>query len=1461
VRIVNFRLVAILMLATALISGAAYGIHGYQVTRKADVLLREAGFAKERGEWGQAIDYLDRYIQLVREKDVARLADLGHLQADRGRMNPAYRTLENVLRRDPSRDDDRRRLVEIALAIRRYPDALHHLEILLQQSPDDVALLPLKSQALVGMKEYAAAAEPLQKAIEKGCENLEVYAQLATLLQGRLKAPMQALEVLNQMVDEHVAAPRAYVIRGEFLMKHRNAMLAGELAKSQTTDDGTADTSAAETAPETTPDEKEPNERKPLDPKADPLEAALADARHALELAPDDEVVIAFGVRCLLANDKQEEAGELARRGLTLYRENASMYAALADVELKARRREEAVSWLSRGLEAVPDDHDLLWNISNLLIEENQIASAEKYLEMLRTTGYAKSSIAYLEARILVQQGDWFEASRRLEAIRAALAEWPDISKQADLLLGQCYEQLGRIDLELTALRRAAAVDSHWIPARLGIANGLLANGQIDEALNEYRQIAVLPGAPASVLAQLIRLEILMNLRLKPSEQIWDHASQLLDRLAEIDPEAPAVPILRAEILVARGEDEEARELLTAARDESPKTLEFWLELAALAERDDDATRAAELLDEAKAAIGDSVTIRLTQARQLVNRRGMDAREAIRELAKGIEAFTENERIALASGLAGIALAVRDYDETERLCLAIAREQPTNLRVRVLLFDLALIAEKSEAMERALDEVQKIEHSGPLWHYGEAVRLTILARQDKKPELYARAREHLSSARIARPAWSRIPQLLGVINDAQGAEEEAISNFKEAITLGTRDPNVVSRLIGLLYQRRRFSDADLMIRRLQEQQTPFSNQMMQLATDISLKLNDNERALNLAMKAAGTSKDPADHIWVGRVLSALGQAAEAEKNFRQAIVLDETSAAAWVALIQHLGRTVQTEKIETALAEAERKIKSEEVPLAIAEALESIGRFEDAEARYKALLAAAPDEIAVNRRLADFYFRQRKYADAEPLLTRMLESKAALTDEDRLRFRRNLAVALLARNDPTSRKQAEKLIDENLALNPKSVIDQRTKAMLLALLPDRASRLAAVESLEKTLSDQFAATDEGKAEARFVLASLYVDLKDVSKATSHLRKLMASNGDELRYLTFYVRYLVELNEIAEAELWQHQLQKLFPQKFTTLELATDIACAREQYEDILRSIDSYLSNLRGSEAERQDRSRRAASLLEVRAERLKRTAGEKPDRAAAAQEWAPRFLARAETLYRALTENAPQTSLALATFLGRNGRHAESLELLEKEAPTARPEEIAAVVLTLLTSSVATKEDRLRAEQVLDQALNQHHRPLVLLLAYADLQNWREKYDDAERLYREVLDKDNQNAAALNNLALLLALRGRGNPESMRLIEKALQLVGEHPSLLDSRATINLTLGQPQKAEVDLARVLEKRPTAAAYFRQAQVELRLGKREPAREALGKALTLGLKAEDLHPLERPGFRQLEAELRQ
>jgi predicted Zn-dependent protease len=128
-----------------------------------------------------------------------------------------------------------------------------------------------------------------------------------------------------------------------------------------------------------------------------------------------------------------------------------------------------------------------------------------------------------------------------------------------------------------------------------------------------------------------------------------------------------------------------------------------------------------------------------------------------------------------------------------------------------------------------------------------------------------------------------------------------------------------------------------------------------------------------------------------------------------------------------------------------------------------------------------------------------------------------------------------------------------------------------------------------------------------------------------------------------------------------------------------------------------------------------------------------------------------------------------------------------------------------------------------------------------------------------VVDQPKPEPTALNNLAWLLAFRGKKLGEALELVNRAMAAVGPNPSVLDTRAVVELRAGQIDKALQDLQTAVTQAPSPARYFHLAQVYLALKKRDEAGQALHKAESLGLKKEGLHPLERDSYEQVRSEL--
>jgi tetratricopeptide (TPR) repeat protein len=227
----------------------------------------------------------------------------------------------------------------------------------------------------------------------------------------------------------------------------------------------------------------------------------------------------------------------------------------------------------------------------------------------------------------------------------------------------------------------------------------------------------------------------------------------------------------------------------------------------------------------------------------------------------------------------------------------------------------------------------------------------------------------------------------------------------------------------------------------------------------------------------------------------------------------------------------------------------------------------------------------------------------------------------------------------------------------------------------------------------------------------------------------------------------------------------------------------------------------------------------------------------------------------------PENVLVLAEYLGRQQRLPEALDVCEKAWRTCSPEAVAAVSVVLLHAAPAGDHHRRRVERWLETGINQNPEEPALRLCLANLRELQERYDEAERLYRQILERDGRNAVALNNLAWLLAFQDGKGAEALELIHRAIDSVGPAPALRDTRAVVQVALGRSEPAVQDLEEAIAAAATAPRWFHLAQAHRLAGNRDAAVTAFRQAEAAGLKAARLHPLERNAYQKLLADLRE
>ncbi|MEI8375716.1 MAG: tetratricopeptide repeat protein, partial [Planctomycetota bacterium] len=1150
----NVKRVIILLVVVLALIGSGYGLHGYQIQRNASAFknLAEAAWHDDPRRISDAVALMKSYL-VLKPRDYEAMEELGFWYADCGYFPSASATLEEllkVLEKQESPDlpriqKVRRKLIEAALAQGRCGDAVPHLKVLNVELPDDVDVWNLLGKCQVTLGREEEAIKSFTTAIGLKPDRVDIYYNKAMVLRFPPVLNVDAAEkCMAQMIAQKDNAKSA-------VAHHIYGMWLTELGK---------------------------------------FDEALKQAKATLALDKDHPGGLYLAGQSELALRNFSKAQDYARQGMKVAPQDFAMYVLMADILIHNDQRDKAVEILKTGIkinEAKSSKAQLLWHLANIYLDSRGSTDAKSIAEALdcmrRMRDYKVSPIqlAFLDARVLYANDDWKAAREKFEKVRPQMTDSASLMKSLDYWIGYCYLQQGNPDQAMAAFRRSLSFDKFFFKARDSIAQIFSANGQLQNAAEEYR-LAVI-GSPGNTEARLAfaRTLVLLNIRRSPAEQNWDEVQRVLQQAENLSPNDGQIKLLIAEMLLARGQAQQAGDLLESLQESSPKGVLFWIARANLAARRGEAEQAKKILAEAQSKLGDLVSLRLAQAPILLRELGSQAGIEIDKLAENVKAFSPAEKTSLWSGLANNLLEIKEYDRAKRLCTQIAQLQPHDATIRYRLLELALVthdardpAASRAELDRVLEEIDAIAGRGPLWMYGMAVGLKLaaadgkpvtLATADDKPskltaapqgnleftpkKLLTAAMDYATQAQKLRLAWSRPHVLKGEICRQQGNDEEALQHYMQASLNGDRDLNFIRLLLQMLFERQRYQEAEQVIHRLDSNRTPLTSEIEQKKAEIFTLWGPFDRALDSASSAYNpASEDYRDHIWHGQVLKLLARRAEqeghldklqdiaqsAEKSLRRACQIAPNAPECRVELVQLLVATHQKKEASIAADDAREMIPLNASPLAMGYIHEALGETQKAGQCYEKAVQLKPDLPMAVRLLADFYLRNQDIQRATPLIERLLSGTLQTSESDLVAARRMKAI-LLANEGYSKRKEASELIDRNLASPMASPQDKRLKIQFLLADP-RQVRGPLVHELAVSLVTT--GGSEPDPEDRFQLARLYQARSDWGRCREQMEKLVSGSQGNSRHLAAYVRMLLDQNQLNDAELWLDQLERV-----------------------------------------------------------------------------------------------------------------------------------------------------------------------------------------------------------------------------------------------------------------------------------------------------------------------------------
>ncbi|MDB5311189.1 MAG: hypothetical protein JWO38_5391 [Gemmataceae bacterium] len=1408
-----------LLITAALAAGLAAGwwvLHRYQRSSKLGEYLAQASRAEEDQKPDRAVRLLRAYVLLAPGDADAkvRCAELLGKQASKRARVDALGLYEQVLQQAPDRHEIRQRAAELAFLLGRVDDAFNHLVVLRKALPGDVKVLLLSGQCYEARERYEEAAQVYEEAAQAYGESRKVdprpvaFIRLAVINRDRLMLNRPA--VADKVIEALLRHPHSI----ESLLACVEYHLTGDKAD------------RLEEAAERAQEARQLAAEQLVPDRPDVL---LLSARVALELAAHDPAK-----RAALS----DQARGFLTRGIETSPTVAELYLLLAKAEARAGRLDEAVRVLRQARKQIPAHPKILFDTAQYCTDAGDIPVADEAIGQLRELNYDPVHVDFLAARCLLKQGKRAEGSGILERIRPLLVDDPDRSLplQADLLLAGTYGQAGDVESQVRMYTRAITVAPLDPRPRLGLAEALVALGRVGEAAAEYDRVSQMPNAPAGAWLALARLRVYQNLTRPEGERSWDEVTRLLGRAEQAVPDAAEITLLRAEVLVARGDKAGARKLLAAARDKRPAEGEFWHALAALASHDGDPDGALALLEEAGRRHGDSVDLRLARLRITPYGSGPQAAKVLEQLTDGADRFPEDQRVRLLRAVAGAYWLIDNPAEAGRLWEAVARLRPTDVDVRVMLFDAALGADDEAGMQRVLDEIRRLDRDGMYYKYALAARLVWRAGRGDRSGL-GEARALLTAVGASHPDWSRVPLGLAAIDEIEGDVSRAIDSYKLALQKGDRQPHVIRRLVQLHYEQRRYAEADEVLRGL-EAQAPISGDLTRLAAEVSLRNLDADRALELGRKVVPDgSTDYRERTWLAQLMSAAGRAEEAEKEFGRAIALAPDQAEPVVALVRHHARRKETGKAEAVIRRADGKLAGgDRGVLALAQCYEMIGRRDEAEARYEAAVKASPQDPGVLRGAAQFYQRGGPAGRAEAMLRALLTPAAKAPASDASWARRSLALVLGLRGDDAALGEAFGLLDQNAA--GETADDVRTRAVLLATRPAR--RREAIALLEKAEQLQPPLPDH-----ELFLARLYEADGNWPKARDRMLRLVGLQKDNKRYVAAFADSLIRRGEWSEAEAWIGRLREGDRLGSATVALQVRVWMNRGRVAECIALIREFADAADGDLGDPAARALAAGNLMDGVS-----LAGA-GDRAAAAA---------AEQFYLRHRDHSkkPEAGLPLAEFYGRHDDPDKALAACNQALKGGAPvERVAAVALAAVGSDAARDDHYRQAETWLTQASAVRPESDDIRFRIAALRDLQRRFADSEAAYRQLLTRNPRHLGTLNNLAILLALTGK-TEEAVDLARRAVEAApSPTESLLDTRGLALTAAGRFDEARQSLDAAAAGGGVASTHYHRAVLYHRQMDKPRAVAALKLAKERGLRRSDLHPLERPVYDDLVA----
>ncbi|MHC4628537.1 MAG: tetratricopeptide repeat protein, partial [Planctomycetota bacterium] len=739
---------------------------------RADRGLELGNQAYEEHRWEDAAKHLGSYLA-VEQDDTSALfkyaeAQLNIRPTKRSHVQQAVGAYRTVLRSTGDNSKAARLLTEIYLRIGSFGEAELIARRQIESEPDP-ELHRMLAEALIGQREFKEAAAELKTIVQEHPGEILACEALGQLAEQRVEDFTDAPATwFDRAVENNPSSALAYVVRAGF---HR---------RNQSAHEALADLEKAE-------------------------QQDLSDPAVRLRLAKE---LISAGLL-----DRAQQQLVAARQTAA---QDQDLWQTWATLALRSRSQEKMLEVAEAGLKELSSQPwDFMPLATELFILCGKLEDANDCISKLHSKGIGPETVAFLRGLVAAEQGHLSQAAKYWRQSMESGNKSPRIR----LALASALVGLGDVQSATQQLRTVVSDSPDYFEARLALAR-LMARAGNWIGASEHAA-AAMKLSPEDADASLLHIQAqiqLMRANQPGSRQAggrtWRDIRQRLSVLEKAGEAAAEVKRMQLELALQRQDFAEAEKILAQLEQAGLGQAEIAIAEAELLAVRGEVDKAILRLYEALESFPDSVEL-VSYVAILLDRQGDRQKcEAIVKEAQGrIADPAAHRRLGLL-----LARFYASWDQKQKaypVLAALAQKLPDDIPIKRRLLLCEQTMADPEGAQRLVDEIKSLEGQGGWqWRYEQA--RVWFAAQDFKDN-YARVVSLLQENLLANPDDQASRVFLARAYEKAGAQQLAISTYREALDRSPDDLRVVVPAVAALYSAKEYGQAEQILNRASRQ--------------------------------------------------------------------------------------------------------------------------------------------------------------------------------------------------------------------------------------------------------------------------------------------------------------------------------------------------------------------------------------------------------------------------------------------------------------------------------------------------------------------------------------------------------------------------------------------------------------------------------------------------------------------